>query len=113
MAKVLFLITSGEEAQEKANAGITMAARSVEAKRYEDLKVMFFGPSEKYLAKLTGPVLEHFKSLNAAGAVDSACVFIAKNSGVEQQLTDLGVKLLPAGERVSHFVNEGYQVITF
>lgn len=113
MAKVLFLIASGEEARDKANAGIIMAARSVEAKRYEDLKVLFFGPSEDYLTKLTGPALDHFKKLNDAGAVDSACVAIARNGGIEQKLTDLGVKLLPAGERVSFYVNGGYQVITF
>ena len=38
MSKVLFLIVSGEEASAKAEAGITVAARSLAAKRYDDLK---------------------------------------------------------------------------
>jgi hypothetical protein len=42
MAKVLFLIISGKEAPQKAELGIIVAARSVLAKRYEDLKVIFF-----------------------------------------------------------------------
>ncbi len=113
MSKVLFMITSGEEAKEKANSGIIMAARSVDAKRFDDLKVLFFGPSESYLTKLTGSALDHFRKLNEAGAIDSACVAIAKNGGFEQKLTDLGLKLLPAGERLAHYVNEGYQIVTF
>lgn len=113
MTKVLFLISSGEEASEKAKYGIIMASRAVEAKRFEDLKVLFFGPSEEYITHLTGRGLEHFKKLTDAGAVDSACEFIAKEGGFDQQLVDLGLNLKPAGERLAHYVNSGYQVITF
>lgn len=113
MSKVLFMILSGEEAKEKANYGITMASRSLEAQRYDDLKVLFFGPSEEYITKLTGEPLEHLKKLIAAGAVDSACTAIAKKKAIEKPLIDLGLTLKPAGQQTAHYVNEGYQVITF
>lgn len=91
-----------------------MAARSVKAKRYDDLKVMFYGPSEEYLAQLSGTALEHFNILMENKAVDSACVAIAKNSGgVDKKLEEMGVSLMPAGERLAYYVNNGYSVVTF
>ncbi|PSN84094.1 hypothetical protein B9Q01_02400 [Candidatus Marsarchaeota G1 archaeon OSP_D] len=113
MAKVLFLIISGKEAPQKAELGIIVAARSVLAKRYEDLKVIFFGPSQEYITKLSGQAKEHFEILLKNRAIDSACVNIAQNMGIKPELEALGVELLPAGERIAHYVNQGYQVITF
>lgn len=113
MSKVLFLIVSGEEASAKAEAGITVAARSLAAKRYDDLKVLFFGPSEKFIAEAEGQIREQVKQLVDGKAVDSACVFIAEKSGVKDKLLSFGVELMPAGERIAHYVNAGYQVITF
>lgn len=113
MAKVLFLIVSGEEASAKAEAGIAVASRSLAAKRYDDLKVLFFGPSEKFIAEAEGNTKEMIKQLIDGKAVDSACVFIAERSGIKDKLLSFGLELLPAGERIAHYVNNGYQVITF
>lgn len=113
MAKALFLIMSGAEAPAKADIGIMSASRALEAKRYDDLKVLLFGPSEEYVTKLSGPIQESFKKLIDGKAIDSACVFIAKNSGVEDKMKEIGIELQPAGERLSYFVNNGYQVISF
>ncbi|PSO06871.1 hypothetical protein B9Q04_13840 [Candidatus Marsarchaeota G2 archaeon BE_D] len=113
MAKALFLIISGAEAPAKAELGIVAAARSVKAKRYEDLKVIFFGPSQEYLTRLTGTAKEHFEILLKEKAVDSACIAVAERMNITQQLESLGLELLPAGERIAHYVNQGYEVITF
>lgn len=113
MAKALFLIVSGSEAPAKAELGIVAAARSIKAKRYDDLKVIFFGPSEEYITKLSGASKEHFEELVKAKAVDSACVAVAERMSVKPQLESLGLTLLPAGERIAHYVNQGYAVITF
>ncbi len=113
MTRVLFLIMSGEESAAKVNGGITMALRSLEAKRYEDLKILLFGPSESYITKISGEVLENFKKLISLGAVDSACVYMAEKSNVESKISELGINLLPAGERLAYFINNGYEVITF
>lgn len=104
---------SGADSPAKADLGINSAARAIEHKRYDDLKVLLFGPSEEYVTKLSGRVQESFKKLIEAKAVDSACVFIAQNAGVEDQMKEIGIELQPFGERLSYFVNNGYQVISF
>jgi hypothetical protein len=113
MAKALFLIMSGADSPAKADLGIMSASRALEKNRYEDLKVLLFGPSEEYVTKLNGPIQEAFTKLVEGKAIDSACVFIAQNAGLEDKMKDFGIELLPAGERLSHFVNNGYQVISF
>ena len=113
MGKVLFLIIAGKEDPERANIGLVNASRSAEAKRYDDLKVIFFGPSEEYITELNGPPLEAFTKLYNLGAIDSACVFIAERSGKKEKLESMGISLKPAGERISHYVNSGYTVLSF
>ena len=113
MAKVLFLILTGKENPMRADLGIMSAYRSVDKKRYEDLKVIFFGASEEYLTELKGDALNAFKVLYSAGAIDSACIAVAERLGKKERLEEMGVKLLPSGERIAYYVNQGYQVISF
>jgi hypothetical protein len=113
MAKALFLILTGKENAARADLGLISASRSVERKRYDDLKVVFFGASEEYITELSGPALDAFKILYNAGAVDSACIAVAERLGKKEKLESMGIKLLPSGERIAHYVNDGYQVISF
>ncbi|BBE42323.1 hypothetical protein [Conexivisphaera calida] len=111
--KVLFLIMAGRDLPGRLSAALAMAVNSLRASRYEDLKVIFFGPSEEYLGSLGGQDLENLRSLIDSGAVDSACVSVAEKLGVKEKLSALGLKLYPAGEALSKYVNSGYQVISF
>lgn len=111
--KVVFLIMAGRDLPGRLSAALAMAANSVKAKRYEDLKIIFFGPSEEYLGELRGQDAENLRMLVDSGAVDSACVSVAEKFGVKEKLTELGLKLYPAGEALSKYVNAGYQVISF
>ncbi|MGC8618486.1 MAG: hypothetical protein ACP5UZ_07120 [Thermoplasmata archaeon] len=113
MTKVLFLLMTGKEAPEKAYLSLMTVSRQVKAKRYEDTKVLLYGPSEEFVANLEGEGKEAFNEMVKAGAVDSACVFIAKKFDVELKLKSMSVDLLPFGERLAHYVNDGYEVITF
>ncbi len=111
--KVLFLIMAGRDLPGRLSAALAMAANSLKAKRYEDLKVIFFGPSEEYLGELSGQDAENLRYLIDSGAVDSACVSVAEKMGVKEKLAALGLRLYPAGEALSKYVNAGYQVISF
>jgi hypothetical protein len=110
MVKVVFLIMSGDA---KMDLALLMASRSLEAKRYEDLRVILFGPSQERLMRLEGMAKDAFEKLLSAGAVDSACIAYAKASGIEDGLVKMGVRLMPAGERVAHYLNNGYHILTF
>jgi hypothetical protein len=113
MAKVVYLIMSGSDSPARAELGILSATRTLKAKRYDDLKVLFFGPSEEYITKLEGELAEDLKYLIDSKTVDSACIMIANSKGIDVTLKTMGVQLSPFGERLAHFVNNGYQVITF
>ena len=72
--KALFFIVTGRENPERFSLALTIAARSAMNKRYDDLKVIFYGPGEEYLTSITGQDLENFNYLLKNGHVDSACV---------------------------------------
>ncbi|MCL5681019.1 MAG: DsrE family protein [Candidatus Thermoplasmatota archaeon] len=113
MTKVLYLVLSGEDSPQKFDLAIISGLRSIENKRFEDLKLLFFGPSENMLAKAKGERAENIKKLIEMKAVDSACVAVAKNNGIENDLKLLGVSQEPYGARLAHFLSEGYAVVTF
>ncbi|EWG06742.1 MAG: hypothetical protein ASUL_07989 [Candidatus Aramenus sulfurataquae] len=110
MAKALFLIMSGDE---KFDLAMRMAYNSFKNKRFEDIKVIYFGPSQKRLTTLEGEMKNMFQEMLQNKVVDSACVGVAQSMNIKSSLERLGVSLLPSGERVSHYVNNGYEVITF
>jgi hypothetical protein len=98
---------------EKVQLAIRMAYNSIKNKRYEDLKLLFFGPSQMYITKLEGEPRQYLTELIQNHAVDSACVGIANSMNIKDKLESMGLRLEPAGERVSLYVNQGYEVITF
>jgi hypothetical protein len=110
MARVLILIMSGDE---KADLGVRFAYRSVEDKRFEDLKVIFFGPSQKRILSYEGEMRRMIEELRRRGAIDAACINVAKSLGIEKSLEDLGLNLVPVGNRIAYFLEKGYQVISF
>lgn len=110
MTKVLFLIMSGDD---KFDLATRMAYNSYKAKRYEDLKIIYFGQSQKKLTQLEGEIKNMVQELIQNKVVDSACVGVAQAMNIKPQLENMGVSLMPAGERVAYYVNQGYEVITF
>ena len=59
---------------------------------------------QERLLNLEGQAREDFDYLLKNGAVDS---------GIDSSLLKIKVDLKPAGERVSYYINNGYQVLTF
>ncbi|WP_243674848.1 hypothetical protein [Vulcanisaeta distributa] len=60
MAKVVFLIMSDDV---KMDLALTMAANTVGTNRYEDFKVIFWGPAQERLLRLEGPARDNFEKL--------------------------------------------------
>ncbi|WP_243670998.1 hypothetical protein [Vulcanisaeta sp. JCM 16161] len=60
MAKVVFLIMSDDV---KMDLALTMAANTVDTNRYEDFKVIFWGPAQERLLRLEGPAKDNFEKL--------------------------------------------------
>jgi len=110
MSKVLFVITSSDE---KFDYSMVVVYNSMKFKRYEDMKVIFFGPSQKRLTQLDGNLKEMFQELINNKVVDSACIGVAELLNIKPQLERLGVPLMRVGERIAEYIKQGYEVITF
>lgn len=113
MVKLFIIISSGMEAKGKALTGM-MFAKNAKIREYaEDVRVIFFGPSEQALGQGDPDFVKRYKELTEAGVTSSACVYIARENGMESQLTTIGLELEPIGSVITRHVAEGYEVITF
>ncbi|MCY0851075.1 hypothetical protein [Sulfuracidifex metallicus] len=108
--KALFVIMSDDL---RFDAGVIVAYNSIKNKRFDDLKVMFFGPSQTRLTKLEGDTKKMVQELIQNKMVDSACVGIADMMKIRPDLEKMGITLMSAGDRIAYYLKEGYEIITF
>ena len=112
-SKVLVILSSGKEARQKFSAGLMLAYFSATTKLYDDLKVVFHGPSEELLPELDREDSERLSFLLREGYVDSACIAIARNAGLSDALSSMGIKLMPSKDVIARYINAGYTVLVF
>ena len=113
MTKVLYFVMSGEEAPTRFDAAIYSAMKLNEEKRFESLKILFFGESERLLASATGDRAKNLKKLIDEGVIDSACVGIAKSRNIAVEIQEKGISLENYRDRIDYFLSQGYTVISF
>ncbi len=113
MAKALFYIIAGENEKSRAVMGLNMAKRAFEFKRFDEVKVLLQGPSEKLIIDEAPEVKEIVDYLIKNKVIDSACKFIAENLSIVEPILKRGVDLKPAGERLSALVNSGFVPLIF
>ncbi len=104
---------SGEEAPIRFDAAIYSAMKLDEEKRFESLKILFFGESERLLASATGDRAKNLKKLIDEGVIDSACVGIAKSRNITVEIQEKGISLENYRDRIDYFLSQGYTVISF
>ncbi len=113
--KLLVIISSGDEAQEKALTGMMYATNVKKNKWLEEVNVIFFGPSEKMIAKShpDSPVGKSLKQLIDQGITPIACRAVADRDNLTTDLTGLGLSVEFVGHIISSYIKKDYQVITF
>ncbi len=112
MTKLLYLVMSGAEAEQRFDLALISAQRIFENRVAEKIKVLFYGPSETLVAKATGDRTEKIKKLLEESVIDSACRGVAERNGIESQLMTHGIPLESYSKRLVSFINEGYTVIS-
>ena len=103
-SKLLVIIATGE--REKALTGMMYAGNAMKRSWLDDVKVVFFGPSERLTVE-DKQVSEKAKELIAAGEC-FACKAIADKEGISTELEKLGAKVEYVGPIVSTFIKDGY-----
>ena len=103
-SKLLVIIATGDK--EKALAGLMYARNALKNRWLDDVKVVFFGPSEQ-LTAYDGETTNKAKEI-AAMTDCFACKAISDSKGVSENLAEVGIKVEYVGTVVSNFIKEGY-----
>ena len=111
--KMLVLISSGLESRDKLLIGMRFAMNSAKKKTLDDVKVVFFGPSETAIAGDDSDVSELYKKLVEQGVTSIACSGYAAANNVSENIAKIGIKLENVSDTIPYFINQGYQVVSF
>ncbi|UCB60592.1 MAG: hypothetical protein JSW72_00565 [Candidatus Bathyarchaeota archaeon] len=103
-SKLLVIIGTGDK--EKAVAGLMYSRNVLKNEWLDDVKVVFFGPSEK-LAAFDPEIKWFIKEIATRGAI-FACKAVSDKLGVSESLGKIGVKVEYVGTIVSNAIKEGY-----
>lgn len=111
---VLVIVSSGEEAVEKAMTGMMYAINAKKHNWLDDVNLMFFGPSEKMIAKgANEQVSGLLKQAIELGITPVACRAISDRDEISTSLKGLGVDVEYVGTILSSYIKKDYQVLTF
>lgn len=108
--KVLVIVST--ENKEKALGALVFTQNSIKNQRFEDTKLILFGPSEKLVSEdpaLQGVVAD----IVSMKGEPVACKFISDMHNISSQLTSIGFKLEYVGDPIGQFINDGYIPMVF
>ncbi|NPV88305.1 hypothetical protein HPY42_02085 [Coprothermobacteraceae bacterium] len=108
--KVLIIISSRDKSV--ITAGLLMALASKRQGLYEDIKVHFFGPSQR-VAVEDEEVQQYIADLIKEGINPLACEAISRQFDLTVQLHDMGFDIVQIPVEISRLVNQGYVPMVF
>lgn len=103
-SKLLVIIATGDK--QKAMTGLMYTRNAIRQNWLEDVKVVFFGPSEQLMIQ-DKQVAEMVKDI-AAHCAPLACKAISDREGISAGIEDLGVKVEYVGSIISNLIKDGY-----
>ncbi|MGC8572839.1 MAG: hypothetical protein C0171_02740 [Caldisphaera sp.] len=114
--KVLVILSSNDV--DKILTGLLWATNALKYKWASDVKLIFFGPSEKLLSSRNDNILKALKEfLSYANQRPLACKFIAEKDGTLNILqtvsAEFGVDVVYVGSKISSYISEGYVPLVF
>ncbi|HDZ91320.1 MAG: hypothetical protein JRJ09_08015 [Deltaproteobacteria bacterium] len=108
-SKVLVIISTGEN--EKALTGLMYASRALSEGWMDEVRVLFFGPSERLLVE-DEMIARTAREIGAAGK-GIACKFISDREGISEKIADMGLQVEYVGTIISDFLKDGYVPMVF
>lgn len=79
---------------------------------WPNVELVVWGPSARLLATDTD-LQDYINTMNGAGVKVKACKACADIYGVTPVLEKLGIEVIYMGEPLTHYLKEGYKVLTF
>lgn len=103
-SKLLIIIATGD--REKALAGLMYTRNALKNKWLDNVKVVFFGPSEKLMTS-DDEIAWFVKDITERSGC-FACKAISDKEELSEKLEEAGVRVKYVGTVVSNAVKEGY-----
>jgi len=103
-SKLLVIIASGDK--DTALTGLMYAGNALKNGWLADVKVVFFGPSERLVVQ-DDEVAERVKEVALVGE-SFACKAISDREGLSEEVEKLGVKVEYVGSIISDLIKDGY-----
>ena len=108
-SKLLMIIATGEN--EKALTGLMYASKALSEGWMDEVKVIFFGPSERLLVEdeMIAKTAKEF------GTVEKPifCKITSYREGISEKIEDLGFHVDYVGTIISDFLKDGYVPMVF
>ena len=112
MANKVFCIISDSDREQALEVSLVYPANCAKNKWLDEVKVIFFGPSEK-LAAFDRQVQEKIKELKDHGVEVLACKWCSDHMGITAPLTAQGITVVYVGPIISQLIKDGWAQLTF
>ena len=103
-SKLLVIIASGD--REKVLTGLMYAKNTIKYGWMDEVKVIFFGPSENLLVSATD-VTSSAAELASLGQ-PIACKFLSDRDGISKRIEGMGIAVDYVGAIIADLVSDGY-----
>ncbi len=103
-SKLLVIVATGD--REKAQTALMYANNAMKRGWLDDIKVVYFGPSEKLVVE--DPVISDQAREIAEAGGSIACKYISDRDGVSEKMEKLGVQVEYVGSIISDLIKDGY-----
>jgi hypothetical protein len=110
MKKLLIIIATDD--REKALAALDLAVNSAESRHYEDIKLFFYGPSEKLISE-DEELQGRLAALIQSGVNPFACVNLGERFEVTPKLEELGMSVVLIGREIADALGEDFIPLVF
>ena len=112
MASKVFALVSNADREVALEVGLIYPLNAAKTGGMDEVKVIFFGPSETGAANDV-EVQGRIKELLEAGVEVLACKWCADRMGLTEKLEATGVKVVYVGSIISDLLKEGWASLTF
>ena len=112
MANKVFAVVTDTDREQALEVGLVYPTNCAKNKWLDEVKVIFFGPSEK-LAAFDTQVQEKIKEMKGYGVEVLACKWCSDRMGITAQLEAQGITVVYVGPVISQLIKDGWAQLTF
>ena len=112
MASKVLVILSTADREVALEVGLVYPLNAAKNKWMDEVKVIFFGPSEK-VAAYDSEIQGRIKELQKFGVEVLACKWCSDRMNITKTLEEAGIKVIGVGPIISQLLKDGWVPLTF